>query len=203
METILELLQTQRASSSANPAAANITHATGVTNPTAAIDDTIETSTETVAPTIGNLQLVPTNFNRLVASYPQGMPLNIAAHFANGGSFYPHHTLAAPTAVGNAIFPWGVPTIQTPPVDDANPEDNQGQVPSETPDNKDEYRGPRLPFQVPSQAAQLGNMNTFQATPFGYPRETFVPMLTYAPNNPTLQYVQIEASQAPNVQAGG
>lgn len=96
-----------------------------------------------------------------------------------------------------------MPTIQTPPVDDANFEDNQGQVPIETPDNKDEYRGPRLHFQVPSQAAQPANMNQFQAAPFGYPRETSVPMLTYAPNNHSLYYVHTGAPQAPNAQAGG
>lgn len=30
-----------------------------------------------------------------------------------------------------------------------------------------------------------------------------MPMLTYAPNNPALQYVKTRAPQAPNAQAGG
>lgn len=70
METILEILQTQRASTSANPTAANVTHAAGVTNDTAAIDATIETPMETVTPTAGNRQLVPADLNRLAAAYP-------------------------------------------------------------------------------------------------------------------------------------
>lgn len=105
METILELLQPQRASASAsaNLVAANVTHVAGVTNP--AVDATVETPAETVAPTIGNRQLVPTDLNRIVVAYPWGIPPNFAAHFANGGSFFPHQTLAAPTAVGNVVFP--------------------------------------------------------------------------------------------------
>lgn len=97
-----------------------------------------------------------------------------------------------------------MPTVQTPhTVDVTNPKDNQGQVPTETLDNKDEYRCSRLHFQVPSQATQPANMNQFQASPFGYPGETFVPILTYAPNNPALQYVHTGTPQAPNAQGGG
>lgn len=104
-----------------------------------------------------------------------------------GDAFIPHQTLIAPNAVGNAVFPWGAPTIQTPStVDAANPEDTQGQVLSETPDNEEEYWGPHLHFQVTSQVAQPGNMNRFQVAPFVYPGATSVPMLTYAPNIPTL-----------------
>lgn len=87
------------------------------------------------------------------------------------------------------MFPWGVPTVQTPPVDAAHPEDNQGQVPNETPDNEDEYGGTLLHFQVIAQAAQPVNMNQFQDATFGYPGETSVPMLAYAPTNPAIQYV--------------
>lgn len=44
-------------------------------------------------------------------------------------------------------------------------------------------------------------MNQFQAAMFVYPGEAFVPMLTYAPNNHALQYVQTGAPQAPTAQA--
>lgn len=54
METILELLQTQRTSTSANPATANVTHIDGVTNRTAVAGVTVETPAETVVPTNGN-----------------------------------------------------------------------------------------------------------------------------------------------------
>lgn len=191
-ETILEILQTQRDSTFANPVVANVTHAAEVTNVTADVAATIETPVETLTPTTLNHHLVRHAMNRLVATYPCGMPLNFAAQFANGGDFIPYQALVAPNFVGNVVFLWDVPTIQTPPtVDAANPEDNQGQVLAKTPDNEDEdeYRGPRLHFQIPSQAAQPANMNQFQAAPFLYPRETSVPMLTYSPNNPGLQYV--------------
>ena len=86
-------------------------------------------------------------------------------------------------------------------VDAANPEDNQGQVLNETPDVEDEYRGSRLHFQVPAQAAQPASAN--QAAPYSYPGATSVPMLTYAPTDTALQYVQTGAPQAPNAQARG
>lgn len=135
IETILEILQTQRGHSSV---AANVTYATGVTNPTAAVGATVETLMETVLPTTGSRKLVLADVNRLAASYPRGMPQNFAAHFANGGAFFPYPTLTAVAAAENTIFPWGVSTVQTPPIDAANPEDNQGQVPNETPDAENE-----------------------------------------------------------------
>ncbi|XP_050909909.1 uncharacterized protein LOC127123752 [Lathyrus oleraceus] len=46
MEAILELLQTQRTSTSANPADVNVTHAAGVTNPTTVVGVTVETPVE-------------------------------------------------------------------------------------------------------------------------------------------------------------
>ena len=67
------------------------------------------------------------------------MPQNFVAHFTNGSAFFPHQTLSAHIAAKTAIFPWGVPTVQTPPVDATNLEDNQGQVPTEPPDVEDEY----------------------------------------------------------------
>lgn len=133
MEAILELLQTQRASASANTADDNTTRAAGVADHTATVGDTVETPMETVVPTSENRQLVLADMNRLAAAYPWGMPQNFAAHFTNGGSFSPHQTLTATAATGNPAFPWGIPTVQTPPIDDANPEDNQGRVPHETP----------------------------------------------------------------------
>lgn len=185
MKAILELPQTQRAPASANPADDNVTRAAGVTNPATATGATVETPVETVVPTTENCQLVPADMNRLTAAYPWGMPLNFSAHFAHGGAFFPHPTLIAPAATGNPAFAWGIPTVQTPPIDVANPEDNQGQVPNETPDAEGEYRGPCLHFHIPSQVAQPASAN--QATPF----------------NPTLQYVQTRAPRAPNAQAGG
>ena len=67
-----------------------------------------------------------------------------------GGAFFPRQTLTATTADGNPTFPWGITNIQTPLVDAANPEDNQGQVTHETPDVEGEYWGPRLHFQIPA-----------------------------------------------------
>lgn len=125
--------------------------------------------------------------NRLAAATPWGMHENFAANFVDGGAFFPHPTLTATAAAGNPAFLWGIPTVQTPLVDAANPKDNQGQVLNETSDAEDEYRGPRLHFQVPAQAAQPASAN--QAAPFSYPRATSMPMMTYAPTNFALQYV--------------
>lgn len=124
MEAILELLQTQRAPASTNPADNNVTRDAAVTNPTTAADATVETLVESVVPTTENRQLVPADMNRLVVAYPWGMPQNFASHFTNGGAFFPHHTLVAHAAARNPVFQWGIPTVQTPPVDISNPEDN-------------------------------------------------------------------------------
>lgn len=70
METILEILHTRRASTSTNPAAANVTHVVGITNVITVVDTTVETQVETVAQTTENRQLVPTDLNRLVVAYP-------------------------------------------------------------------------------------------------------------------------------------
>lgn len=105
METILKILQTQKAPVSTNPTTANVTHAAGVTNATADVVAAVETLEETVAPTTMNRHLVLANLNRLVAAYSWGMPQNFTAQFANGGAFFPHQTLAAPTAVRNLVFP--------------------------------------------------------------------------------------------------
>lgn len=153
-------------------------------NPVIPGSATVETPVETMVPIAENCQLVPTDMNRLAASYPRGMPQNFAAHFANGGAFLPHPTLTTTTAAGIPTFPWGIPTVQTPPVDASNPEDNQGQVPHENPDAEGEYRGPRLHFQIPTQVAQAASAH--QAAPFSYPGATSMPMMTYAPANPAL-----------------
>lgn len=70
METILEILQTQRAPTSANPTSANVTHAAEVTNSTVDVAAYVETLVETVAPTTVNHHLVPSAANRLAISYP-------------------------------------------------------------------------------------------------------------------------------------
>lgn len=181
-----------------NPADDNVTRAAGVTNLATTAGATVETLVETVVLTNGNHQLVPVYVNMLAVAYPWGMPQNVAAHFANEGAFFPHPTLTSLATIGNNVFPWGVPTIQTPPVDAANPEDNQGQVPHETPDVEGEYQGPRPNFHIPAQPT-----STNQAAPFSYPEVTSVPMMTYAPTNLALQYVQTGVPQAPNAQAGG
>lgn len=147
--------------------------------------------------------MVPTDSIRLVAAYPWGMPPHLVAHLASGGAFFPHPALSASAAVGNTGFPWGVRTIQTPSVNASNPETNQGQVPNDTPDTEDDYRGPHLHFQIPAQTAQAVSASQFPTVPFGYPGVTFMPMLTYTPTNPALQHIQIGAPQSPNVQAGG
>ncbi|XP_050877108.1 uncharacterized protein LOC127080861 [Lathyrus oleraceus] len=97
IETILEILQTQRAPASI---ATNVTHVAGVTNPTTASGTTFETSAETVVPTTRNRQVVPADSIRLVAAYLRGMPPHFAAHLANGG--------------GGAIVPRELPTTSPP-----------------------------------------------------------------------------------------
>lgn len=76
METILEILQTQRASTSA---AANATHVIRVTNVTVDVATAVETLMETVSPTTVNHQLVPADLNKLDVAYPWRMPQNFAA----------------------------------------------------------------------------------------------------------------------------
>lgn len=57
LETILEILQTQRHSTSANHVAANVAHAAGVTNATTDVIATVETPVEIVAPTTSELSV--------------------------------------------------------------------------------------------------------------------------------------------------
>lgn len=115
------------------------------------------------------------------------------------GAFFPHPTLSAAAAAGNAGFPWALPTVQTTPVIAADPENNQGQVPDDTPDNEDDYRGPCLHFQIPNQTAQAANVSQFPTIPLGYLGVTSMPMLSY----PILQHAQTGAPQGPNAQDGG
>lgn len=127
METILEILQAQRAHTSANPTATNVTNVVGVTNATADAVSAVDTPGETVASTVMNHPLFPSAANRLAISYPCGMPPNFVSQFSNGGAFIPHQDLAAHNVAENVVFQWGAPTIQTPPtVDAANSEDAQG-----------------------------------------------------------------------------
>ncbi|XP_050918887.1 uncharacterized protein LOC127136366 [Lathyrus oleraceus] len=184
METILEILEAQRPPASI---AANVTHVDGVINPTVVAGTTVKTPMETVA----------------CCCLPVGDAPTICCSSHQLGAFFPHPALSAPTAAGNIGFPWGVPTFQTPLVDAANPEANQGQVPDDTPDTKDDYRGPRLHFQIPAQTAQAASASQFPTAPFGYPGVTSMPMLTYAPTNPALQHVETREPQAPNAQTGG
>lgn len=102
------------------------------------------------------------------------------------GGFFPHPTLFASAATRNTSFLWGLPIIQTPLVDAANSKTNQGQVPEDTPDAEDDYRGPRLHFQIPAQTTQAASASQFPTIPFGYPGATSMPILTYAPTNPAL-----------------
>lgn len=78
METIFKVLQTQRAPTYVNPAATDVTHATGVVNPTVDVFDGVETRVETVAPTTVNHPLVPSAVNRLAVVYLWGMPPNFS-----------------------------------------------------------------------------------------------------------------------------
>lgn len=184
METIMEYLQTQKVVASANPASDVVTNANVVTT-TAGVVATVETPVEIVVPSAMDHPMFTFSSNKLVDAYPWGMPLNFASQFANGGVFIPHQAFASPTTIGNSAFPWGVPMVQTPQtVDVANPENTQGQVLFETPDDDAEYRGSRLHFHIPSQAAQYANPNLYQANQFSYPGETFISMLPYAPANP-------------------
>lgn len=83
METILEILQSQR-----NPASttANVTRAAGVTIPDTTIGIIVDPSGEIVVP---NRQVVPMDPTRLAAAYPWGMPPHLAASLASGGSVLP------------------------------------------------------------------------------------------------------------------
>lgn len=159
METILEILQSQR-----NPAstAVNVTHANGVTIPTVTIGTTVETPVETVVPNSGNRRMVLVDSTRLAATYPWGMPSHLAASLTHGGTFFPPPALSAAAAAGNTGFPWGLPNVQTTPIDVAESEDH--------------YRGSRLHFQIPTQSVSASHVPNF---PFGYPGATSMSMLTY------------------------
>lgn len=150
METILELLQSQR---NATSIATNITSAAGVTIPNTATGTTVDPPAETMVPNSGNCQVVPTDPARLASAYPWGMPLHLAASLASGGAFFPHSTLAV--AARNTGFPWVLPTLQTTPIIVADPDDNQGQVPDDLPNDEEDYQGPRLHFQLPVSLLKL------------------------------------------------
>lgn len=181
METILEILQSQRNPTSAT---ANVTCAAGVTIPDVAAGTTNDTPTETAVPNSGKRQVVPTDPVRLVAAYPWGMPPHLAASLASGGTFFPHPTLVA--AVGNTSFPWALPTLQTTLVNATDLDDNQGQDPDDLPNDEEDYRGLRLHFQLPNQTAQAVSIGQVPTIPFDYPGATSVPMMTY----PASQYMQ-------------
>lgn len=105
METILEILQSQRTTAST---AFNVTHAAGVTIPTAAAGTTVETQAETVVPNTRNRQMVPVDSARLAAAYPWGMPSHLAASLAHGGIFSLIRlsmTLLLGTLVSLGMFP--------------------------------------------------------------------------------------------------
>lgn len=192
METILELLQSQRNPTST---AANVTRTTGMTIAVTAAGTTVDPPAESVVPNSGNLQMVPTDPARLAAAYPWGMPPHLAASLTSGGAFFPHSALTP--AAGNSGFPWVLPALQTTLVIAADPEDNQGQVPDDLPNDEEDYRGPHLHFQLPSQTAQAASTGQIPV-PFGYPGAGSVPMMM----NPVFQYVQAGAPQAPNAQPG-
>lgn len=108
-----------------NPTTTIVTSATAVTIIVADAVTTVETPVEIVVPPNLNHPIFPPTPNRLTASYTWGMPPN----FTNGGSFILHQALAAPSAVGNSAFPWGIPIFQSPQMVDAgNHENLQGQV---------------------------------------------------------------------------
>lgn len=187
METILEILQPHRDPASA---AVNVTHSAGVTIPTAVAGTTVDTLTEPVVPNSGNRHMVPVDSVRLAAAYPWGMPPHLATSLASGGAFFPHSALFAAAAAG---FTWALPTFQTTLVDAADPDNNQGQIPDDLPNDVEDYRGPRLHFQIPNQTAQDASANQVSAFPFGYPGATSMPMLTH----PAPQHVQTGTPQAP------
>lgn len=108
METILEILQSQRNHAAA---AVNVTHAAGVTIPDTAAGTNVNTLEETVVPNPGNRQTVPMDAARLAASYPWGMPPHLTVSLTSGGAFFSHSALSAATTAGNAGFPWALPTL--------------------------------------------------------------------------------------------
>lgn len=95
-------------------------------------------------------------------------------------------------------FPWALPTLQTTSVNVVEPDDNQGQVPDDLPNDEEDYRGSRLHFQLPNQTAQAASTGQVPTFPFGYLGETSVPVMTY----PASQYMQTGEPQAPNAQPG-
>lgn len=121
-----------------------MTHVAGVTNPTTTVGTTVKTPVETLVPTTGKRQLVPADSTRLVAATRGECPHTLLLISPMGGFLSSPGSLSA--AVGNTGFSWGVPTVQTPSVDATNSETNQGQVPDDTPDTEDDYRGPHLHF---------------------------------------------------------
>lgn len=134
METILELLQSQRNLASAT---ANVTRDAGVTISDTAAGTTVDPPAETVVRNAGDLQVVPMDPARVAATYPWGMPPHLAASLTGGGAFFPHSALA--TATGNSGFPWVLPALHTTPIITADPEDNQGQVPDDLPNDDEDY----------------------------------------------------------------
>lgn len=139
METSMEYLQTQRVATSVNPSTVVVTNVIVATT-TADVVTSIETPIKTVVLANVNQHMFTFASNRLVASYPLGIPPSFASQFANGGAFVPHQALTSPTTVGNSTFPWDVPMVQTPQmVGASNPENTQGQIHAETPNEDVEY----------------------------------------------------------------
>lgn len=147
METILEILQAQRTPASTT---ANVTHAAGVTNSAADAGTTVKTPTETVVPTTGNRQMVLADSTRLAAAYPWRMPPHFAAHLANEGGFLPSFGSLYFFYCWKHWFPVGCPHYPNSSNDASNPETNQDQVPDDTLDTEDDYRGLHLHFQIPA-----------------------------------------------------
>lgn len=160
-----------------------------MTIPDAVAGTTIDTPTETIMPNPGNRQTIPMDAARLVAAYPWGMPPHLAASLASGGAFFPHPALSAAATAGNAGFTWALPTLQTALVDAADPDNNEGQVLDDLPNDEEDYRGPHLHFQLPNQTAHVASTGQVPAFPFGYPGATSMPMLPY----PASQHVQTGA----------
>lgn len=194
MNTILDYLQAEKATTStsvANPASAVITNVIAVTT---SVDVVVDTVVQSVSQPIFHL-----GPSRHAIAYPRGLPPNFTPQAANGNAFVPYQPFVIHPANGNPVsYPWRM-TILSPQMVNVNnreilPEQalqTSALVVVETPnDNEDEYRGPTLHLCLPPRATQptIHNLNqgvqippphpgasSVVAPSFVYPRAPYAP----------------------------
>lgn len=195
MNTILEYLQAQKATTSTSdvdPASVVVTDAIVVTIFVDAIVDTV------IQYVVSQPSYQP-GPSRHVIAYPWGLPLNFTPQASNGNAFVPYQSFVVHSANGNSIVhPWGMTTRYPQMVNVYNREIHPEQVLQtstpvivETPNNnEDEYIGHTLHFRLPHRATQPTAQNMNQgiqippphpgsssavAPPFVYPGDPYAP----------------------------